>query len=73
MLVVGTFKTDILELTPTWKDASGPYAPLHAALEAVGDKMLRIARSPERFAPAVERRWTIRSPSPAGRSGSTPR
>ncbi len=55
VLVVGTFKTDILELTPTWKEAGGPYAPLHAALEAAGDKMIRIARPAERFAPAVER------------------
>jgi NAD(P)-dependent dehydrogenase (short-subunit alcohol dehydrogenase family) len=55
VLVVGTFKTDILELTPTWKDASGAYGPLHAALEATGETMLRIARRPERFAPAVER------------------
>ncbi len=55
VLVVGTFKTDILELTPTWKDVNGPYVPLHTALEAVGDKMLRFARRPDRFAPAVER------------------
>ena len=55
VLVVGTFKTDILELTPTWKDVNGPYVRLHTALEAVGDKMLRFARRPDRFAPAVER------------------
>ena len=55
VLVAGTFNTDILELTTTWKDETGPYAPLHAALEAVGDKLVHIARSPDRFAPAVER------------------
>jgi NAD(P)-dependent dehydrogenase (short-subunit alcohol dehydrogenase family) len=55
VLVAGTFKTDILELTSTWKDEHGAYARMHAALEAVGEKILRVARSPERFAPAVER------------------
>ena len=55
VLVTGTFKTDILELTQSWKDATGPYAPLHAALESMGDKMVRFARRPARFAPVVER------------------
>ena len=55
VLVTGTFKTDILELTQSWKDATGPYAPLHAALESIGDKMVRFARRPARFAPVVER------------------
>lgn len=55
VIVAGTFKTDILELTQSWKDEAGPYVPLHAALESVGDKMSKIARRPERFGPAVER------------------
>ncbi len=55
VLVTGTFKTDILELTPSWKDTEGPYVPLHEALEAAGETMRRLARSPDRFAPAVER------------------
>ena len=55
VLVTGTFKTDILELTLSWKDAAGPYAPLHTALESMGDKMVRFARRPARFAPVVER------------------
>jgi NAD(P)-dependent dehydrogenase (short-subunit alcohol dehydrogenase family) len=55
VLVTGTFKTDILELTPSWKDDLGPYVPAHTALEAVGDKMRLVARPPARFAPAVER------------------
>jgi NAD(P)-dependent dehydrogenase (short-subunit alcohol dehydrogenase family) len=55
VLVSGTFRTDILELTQSWKDATGPYAPLHAALESVGDEMVRFARRPARFAPVVER------------------
>jgi NAD(P)-dependent dehydrogenase (short-subunit alcohol dehydrogenase family) len=55
VLVAGTFKTDILELTQSWKDEAGPYAPLHAALESTGDKMVRFARRPDRFPPVVER------------------
>ena len=62
VLVTGTFKTDILELTRTWKDATGPYAPLHAALESTGDKMTRFARRPARFAPVVERALLDRRP-----------
>jgi NAD(P)-dependent dehydrogenase (short-subunit alcohol dehydrogenase family) len=62
VLVAGTFKTDILELTPTWKVVDGPYAAMHAALEAVGEKLPRVARAPDRFAPAVERALTESKP-----------
>jgi len=55
VLVTGTFKTDILELTQSWKDVTGPYLALHAAVESIGGKMLRFARKPDRFAPVVER------------------
>ena len=55
VLVAGTFKTDILELTQSWKHANGPYAPLHASLESTGEKMVRFARMPAHFAPVVER------------------
>lgn len=55
VLVAGSFKTDILELTPTWADPTGPYAPLHENLEANGRRFLRFAGSPDRFAPAVAR------------------
>ena len=61
-LVTGTFKTDILELTPSWKDAEGPYVPLHEALEAAGQIMRRVAPLPDRFAPAVERALLDRKP-----------
>ena len=53
VLMAGSFKTDILELTPTWADPSGPYAPMHENLERNGRRFLRIAGSPERFAEAV--------------------
>lgn len=55
IIVTGTFKTDILELTTTWEDTSGPYAPMHLGLRRTGDRIMRIARPPARFAPAVER------------------
>jgi NAD(P)-dependent dehydrogenase (short-subunit alcohol dehydrogenase family) len=55
VIVAGTFRTDILELTTTWEDTSGPYAPMHLGLRRTGDRILRIARSPATFAPAVER------------------
>lgn len=55
VLVAGSFKTDILELTQTYADRDGPYAPLHRGLETSGRRFLRIAAAPERFAPAVER------------------
>jgi NAD(P)-dependent dehydrogenase (short-subunit alcohol dehydrogenase family) len=55
VLVTGTFKTEILELTNSYKDEDGPYAALHAPLESMGEKMLRIARKPDRFPPLVER------------------
>jgi NAD(P)-dependent dehydrogenase (short-subunit alcohol dehydrogenase family) len=53
VLVAGSFKTDILELTTSYADPEGPYGPLHYNLEKNGRRFLRIARRPERFAPAV--------------------
>jgi NAD(P)-dependent dehydrogenase (short-subunit alcohol dehydrogenase family) len=55
VLVAGTFKTDILELTTTYADHQGPYAQHHAGLEAFGARFLRFASPPERFGPAVAR------------------
>jgi NAD(P)-dependent dehydrogenase (short-subunit alcohol dehydrogenase family) len=55
IIVTGTFKTDILELTTTWEDTSGPYAPMHLGLRRAGDRIMRIARAPTTFAPAVEK------------------
>jgi NAD(P)-dependent dehydrogenase (short-subunit alcohol dehydrogenase family) len=53
VLVAGTFKTDILELTTTYADYNGPYAKHHAGLEGFGERFLRFASPPDRFAPAV--------------------
>ena len=55
VLVTGTFKTDILELTHNWKDPEGPYALLHEQMESKQDLVLRLAPSPASFAPSVER------------------
>jgi NAD(P)-dependent dehydrogenase (short-subunit alcohol dehydrogenase family) len=55
VIVTGTFKTDILELTTTWEDTSGPYAPMHLGLRRTGDRIMRIARDPKTFAPTVEK------------------
>jgi NAD(P)-dependent dehydrogenase (short-subunit alcohol dehydrogenase family) len=55
VLIAGTYKTDILELTPTYADPDGPYGQLHVGLETAGRRFLRFARHPDRFAPAVER------------------
>lgn len=55
IIVTGTFKTDILELTTTWEDTSGPYAPMHRALRRTGDRIMKIARAPRTFAPTVEK------------------
>ena len=53
VLVSGTFKTDILELTPTYADPDGPYALHHEKLERNGRRFIRFAGPPERFAEAV--------------------
>jgi NAD(P)-dependent dehydrogenase (short-subunit alcohol dehydrogenase family) len=62
VLVTGTFRTDILELTPRYTVPDGPYAGHHAALDRLGGVVTRIAARPERFAPAVERAVTDRAP-----------
>jgi len=55
VLIPGAFRTDILEVTQTFADPHGPYAELHTAIETSGRRMIRLARSVEKFAPAVER------------------
>lgn len=62
VLVTGSFKTDILELTTTWADPAGPHARFHEALEGRGRRFVSFASAPERFAPAVERALADRAP-----------
>jgi NAD(P)-dependent dehydrogenase (short-subunit alcohol dehydrogenase family) len=61
ILVAGTFRTDILELTETYADPDGPYAAHHAGLIRTSRWILLAARPPERFAPALERALTDRA------------
>ena len=44
VLVAGTFRTDILELTTTYADYDGPYGQHHADLEKFGDRFLSSPR-----------------------------
>jgi NAD(P)-dependent dehydrogenase (short-subunit alcohol dehydrogenase family) len=62
VIVAGSFKTDILELTPTYADLQGPYAPFHTRLEARGRRFIRFAARPERFGPTVARALEERRP-----------
>jgi len=62
VVVTGTFKTDILELTPTYADAEGPWATFHEKLEGRGRRFTGIAADPSRFARVVERSLEDRRP-----------
>jgi NAD(P)-dependent dehydrogenase (short-subunit alcohol dehydrogenase family) len=62
VLVAGTFRTDILELTQTYADPDGPYAAHHAGLDRASPWILRLASPPGRFAPGVARALADRAP-----------
>jgi NAD(P)-dependent dehydrogenase (short-subunit alcohol dehydrogenase family) len=62
VLVTGTFRTDILELTRTYADPAGPYAAHHATIERTGRWIVRAASPPERFAAALARALDDRAP-----------
>ena len=62
VLVAGTFRTDILELTTTYADYDGPYGLHHAKLERFGDRFLKFASPPDRFGPAVAKALEDRRP-----------
>jgi NAD(P)-dependent dehydrogenase (short-subunit alcohol dehydrogenase family) len=62
VLVAGLFRTDILELTQTHADPDGPYAAHHAGLTRTGRWIVRAARRPERFGPALARALQDRAP-----------
>lgn len=56
VLVAGTFKTDILELTTTFGDPQGPYGPMHRNMDKRGRIMTgKLAADPTTFAPSVAR------------------
>ena len=62
VLVAGTFRTDILELTTTYADYDGPYGQHHAKLESFGARFLRFASPPDRFGVAVAKALEDRRP-----------
>ena len=73
VLVAGTFKTDILELTQSWKDASGPYAAAPCCARVRGRQDAEV-RSQSQLG---SRRWSSapcrrRSRSPGMLSVPTP-
>lgn len=53
VLVAGTFKTDILELTTMHGDTEGPYGTFLTSLDANGRRAVSIAAEPSKFAKAV--------------------
>src|SRR5215472_12180640 len=57
VLSTGTFRTDVYDenYSKHYADRQGPYAPHHAGLDRVGERVIRSAKPPERFAAALER------------------
>ena len=57
VLSAGTFKTEVYDASYTedHADRDGPYAPHHAALDRIGERVIRSAKPPERFAEALEK------------------
>jgi NAD(P)-dependent dehydrogenase (short-subunit alcohol dehydrogenase family) len=55
VLIAGTFRTDMLELTKSYADPDGPYATEYAALDRTGGRVVRFANPPERFAAGLAR------------------
>jgi NAD(P)-dependent dehydrogenase (short-subunit alcohol dehydrogenase family) len=57
VLSTGTFRTDVYDenYTKHYADRQGPYGPHHAGLDRAGDRVIRSAKPPERFAAALER------------------
>lgn len=57
VLSTGTFRTDVYDenYTMHYADRQGPYAPHHAGLDRAGERVIRSAKPPERFAAALEK------------------
>jgi NAD(P)-dependent dehydrogenase (short-subunit alcohol dehydrogenase family) len=57
VLSTGTFRTDVYDenYTMHYADKQGPYAPHHAGLDRAGERVIRSAKPPERFAAALEK------------------
>jgi NAD(P)-dependent dehydrogenase (short-subunit alcohol dehydrogenase family) len=57
VLSTGTFRTDVYDenYTKHYADRQGPYAPHHGGLDRAGERVIRSAKPPERFAAALEK------------------
>jgi len=57
VLTAGTFRTDVYDgnYTEDHGDRQGPYAHHHAALDRIGERVIRSAKPPEQFAAAMEK------------------
>jgi NAD(P)-dependent dehydrogenase (short-subunit alcohol dehydrogenase family) len=57
VLSTGTFRTDVYDEdhTTNYAERQGPYAPHHAGIDRVGERVIRSAKPPERFASALEK------------------
>jgi hypothetical protein len=57
VLSTGTFRTDVYDENHTTNhaDRQGPYAPHHAGIDRTGERVIRSAKPPERFASALEK------------------
>jgi NAD(P)-dependent dehydrogenase (short-subunit alcohol dehydrogenase family) len=57
VLSTGTFRTDVYDenFTRSYADREGPYAPHHAGMDRTGERVIRSAKPPERFAAALEK------------------
>jgi len=64
IIVAGTFKTDVLDRdhTISYGDPRGPYGHLHAGQARMEERVQRLARPPERFAPALARALDAQAP-----------
>ena len=67
VLTAGTFRTDVYDenYTQSHADRQGPYAPHHVALDRAGERVIRSAKPPERFAAALEK--ALRKDAPFAR------
>jgi NAD(P)-dependent dehydrogenase (short-subunit alcohol dehydrogenase family) len=64
VLSTGTFRTDVYDEnhTANHADRQGPYGPHHAGIDRSGERVIRSAKPPERFAAALEK--ALRSDAP---------
>lgn len=64
VLSTGTFRTDVYDENHTvnYADREGPYAPHHIAIDRTGERVIRSAKAPDRFAAALEKALNNKGP-----------